>query len=131
MDLRQTCPIDVKAQARVDSELVLWREWADNDERTELLPCPLLEPVVLANKRADRRPQKAPAIKAAFGVIQAEWWTQEVANSCVWALRSSDCGLVQPIVKPALTFLRLISTRERLRLATNTNGREALDARPC
>ena len=58
MDLRQTCPIDVKAQARVDSELVLWREWADNDERTELLPCPLLEPVVLANKRADRPPTR-------------------------------------------------------------------------
>ena len=39
MDLRQTCPMDVKAQATVDSELVMWREWADNDERRELLPC--------------------------------------------------------------------------------------------
>ena len=41
VDLRQICPRDVKAQATVDSELALWREWADNDERKELLPCPL------------------------------------------------------------------------------------------
>ena len=42
MDLRQICPRDVVAQATVDSELALWREWADNDDRKELLPCPLL-----------------------------------------------------------------------------------------
>ena len=71
---------DVRAQARVDSELALWREWADNDDRRELLPCPLLEPVILANKRAQRRPHEAPAIKAALGVTQAGWWTQEVSN---------------------------------------------------
>ena len=66
MDFRQTCPMDVKAQARVDSGLSLWSGWADNDERRELLPCPFL-----ANKRAHLRPQAAPAIKAALGVIQA------------------------------------------------------------
>ena len=76
VDLRQICPRDVKAQATVDSELVLRREWADNDERKEVLPCPLLEPVILANKRAQRRPQVAPAIKAAVGVTQAGWWTR-------------------------------------------------------
>ena len=57
-----------------------WRGWANTDERKELLSCPLLEPLILANKRAQRRPQEAPAIKAALGVIQAGWWTQEVAN---------------------------------------------------
>ena len=68
VDLRQICPRDVKAQATVDSEIALWREWAgDSDERKELLPCPMLEPVILANKRAQRRPQEAPAIKAALG----------------------------------------------------------------
>ena len=78
---RQICPRDVKARATVDSELALWREWAGgSDERKELLPCPLLEPMILANKRAQRRPQEAPAIKAALGVIQAGQWTQEVAN---------------------------------------------------
>ena len=80
VDLRQICPRDVKAQTTVDSELALWRQWADNDERKELLPCPLLEPVILANKRAHRRPQEVPAIKAALGVIQSGWWTQQVAN---------------------------------------------------
>ena len=49
-----------KAQATVDCELALWREWAEDDERKELFPCPLLEPVLLANKRAQRRPQEAP-----------------------------------------------------------------------
>ena len=63
-----------------DSELALWRKWTDNDERKELLLSPLLGPVVLANKRAQRRPQEAPAIKAALGVLQSGWWTQEVAN---------------------------------------------------
>ena len=58
VDIRQIRPRHVEAQAAVDSELALWREWADNDERKELLPCPLLEPVVLANKRAQRRPQE-------------------------------------------------------------------------
>ena len=58
----------VKAQARVDSDLALWKEWADNDEP---LPRPLLEPVILANNRALRHPQEAPAIRAALGVIQA------------------------------------------------------------
>ena len=80
VDLRQICPRDVKAQATVDSELALWRERADNDERKELLPSPLLKLVVLANKRAHRRPQEAPAIKAALGVVQSGWWTQQVAN---------------------------------------------------
>ena len=47
---RKICPRDVKAQATVDSKLALWREWADNDERKDLLPCPLLKPVVMANK---------------------------------------------------------------------------------
>ena len=75
VDLRQICSRDVKAQAAVDSELALCRE-----RERELLPCPLLEPVVLANKRAQRRPHEAPAIKAALGVIQAGWWTQEVAD---------------------------------------------------
>ena len=64
----------------VDSELALWKEWVgDSDERKELLPSPLLEPVILANKRAQRRPQEAPAIKAVLGVIQSGWWTQEIA----------------------------------------------------
>ena len=40
VDSRQTCPMDVKAQARADRELAQRREWADNDERRELLPCP-------------------------------------------------------------------------------------------
>ena len=62
IDLRQICPRDVKAQALVDSELALWKDWAgDSDERKELLPCPLLEPAIRANKRAQRRPQEAPA----------------------------------------------------------------------
>ena len=74
LDLRQICFRNVKAQAMVDSELALWREWADDDERRELLPCPLQELVILA-KRAQRRPQEAPAIKAALGVIQPGWWT--------------------------------------------------------
>ena len=34
----------------------------------------------LANRRALRRPQQAPATRAALGVIQGGWWTQEVAN---------------------------------------------------
>ena len=64
-----------------DSELALWKEWASgSDERKELLPCPLLETVKLANKRAQRRPLEAPTIKAALGVIQSGWWTQEVAS---------------------------------------------------
>ena len=55
------------AQGTVDSELALWREWAgNNDERKGLLPCPLLEPVILANKRAQRQPQEASATKAAL-----------------------------------------------------------------
>ena len=85
MDTKWTCdryaPGDVEAQLTVDSELALRREWAgNNDERKELLPCPLLEPVILANKRAQRRPQEAPAIKAALGVIQSGWWTQDIAH---------------------------------------------------
>ena len=36
-------------------------------ERRELLPCPLLGLVILASKRAQRRPQEALAIKAAYG----------------------------------------------------------------
>ena len=72
--------MDVKAQARVDSDLALWNEWADNDEWKELLPRPQLEPVVLANKRAFRHSQGAPAIRAAPGVIQAGWCAHEVAN---------------------------------------------------
>ena len=67
--VRETCTMDVKAQARVDSDLALWKEWADNDELKELLPRPLLEPVILANKRALRRLQEAPAIRAAPSVI--------------------------------------------------------------
>ena len=79
LDVRQICPRDVKSQAMVDSELALWKEWAGvSDERKELLPCPLLEPVILANKRAQRRPSEAPTIKAALGVIQSGRWTQEV-----------------------------------------------------
>ena len=69
--------MDVKAPARVDSDLALWKGWAANDERTELLPRPLLEPLILANKRAVLH-QEAPAIRAALGVIQAGWWTREV-----------------------------------------------------
>ena len=129
--------MDVKAQAMVDSELALWKEWAgDSDERKELLPCPLLEPVVLANKRAHRQPQEAPAIKAALDVMQSGWWTQEVANkvgvaehpfclNCGPAVLGSAQHRLWPTVKPALTFLRLISIRDRLRLATNSSGREA------
>ena len=68
LDLRQICSRDVKSQAMVDSELTLWKDWAgDSDERKELLPCPLLEPAIQANKRAQRRPQEAPATKAALG----------------------------------------------------------------
>ena len=38
IDLRQICPRDVKAQALVDSELALWKEWAgDSDERKEVV----------------------------------------------------------------------------------------------
>ena len=40
IDLRETCPMDVKAQAGVDSDLALWQDWADTDERKELLPRP-------------------------------------------------------------------------------------------
>ena len=80
VDLRQICLRDVKAQARVDSDLELWKEWADNDERKELLPRPLLTPVILANRPALPHPQEAPAIRAALGVIQTEWWPQEVVN---------------------------------------------------
>ena len=71
---------------------------ADNDERKELLPCPLLEPVILANKRARRRTQAAPAIKAALGVIQAGWWTPEVANKAGIAEHPFclKCGPVVP-----------------------------------
>ena len=57
MDLRETCSVDVKAQARVDSDLALGK-WADNDERKELLPRPLLEPVV-ANKKRPRSERDA------------------------------------------------------------------------
>ena len=71
VDLRQICPRDVKAQATVDRELALWREWADNDERKELLPCLLLEPVVLANKRAHRRPQEAPVGRDTIWMLDA------------------------------------------------------------
>ena len=81
IDLRETCPMDVKAQAGVDSDLALWQVWADTDERKELLPRPLVEPVVRLSKRAQRHPREAPAIRAALGVIQGGWWTQEVANS--------------------------------------------------
>ena len=38
INLRETCPMDVKAQAKVDSDLALWKDWADTDERKELLP---------------------------------------------------------------------------------------------
>ena len=41
VDLRQICARDVAAQAPVDSEMALWREWADTDERKELPLCPL------------------------------------------------------------------------------------------
>ena len=37
-DLREMCPMDFKAQARVDSDPALLKEWADNDERKEPLP---------------------------------------------------------------------------------------------
>ena len=70
VDLRETCFMDVKAQATVDSDLALWKEWADNDERKEQLPRPLLEPVIMANKRPLRHPHEAPAIRAALGVIK-------------------------------------------------------------
>ena len=53
-DLRETCPVDVMAQARVDSDLELWKEEADNDQQEE--------------------PQEAPVIRAALGVIHAGWW---------------------------------------------------------
>ena len=91
--LRQICFRNVKAQAMVDSELALWREWADNDERKELLPCLLLELVILVNKRAQRRPQEAPAIKAALGVIQAGWWTQEQEAPVLSEMWTSGAGL--------------------------------------
>ena len=54
VDLRETCSMDVMAQARVDRNLALWKGWAANDERKERLPRPLLEPVTLTNKRALR-----------------------------------------------------------------------------
>ena len=61
-----------------------WRDGktgaGDSDERKDLLPCPLLEPAIRAKKRAQRRPQEAPATKAAVGVIQSGWWTQEIAH---------------------------------------------------
>ena len=66
LDLRQICPRDVKSQAMVDSELALGKVGRRSNERKELLPCPLLEPAILANKRAQRRPQEAPATKAAL-----------------------------------------------------------------
>ena len=50
VDVRETW------QARVDSDLALWKEWADNDELKELLPRPLLEPMILANTRP--RPER-------------------------------------------------------------------------
>ena len=39
----------------------------DNGKQAPLLP--------------PRHPQEAPAIRAALGVIQAGWWSQEVANN--------------------------------------------------
>ena len=80
VDLRGTCPLDVKAQAREDSDLALWKEWADSDERRELLQRPLLEPMVFANKRTPRNPQETPAIRAASNVIEAGRWAQKIAN---------------------------------------------------
>ena len=37
--------------------------------------------MVRLSRRALRHTQEAPAIKAALGVIQGGWWTQEVANN--------------------------------------------------
>ena len=51
--LQETCPMDVKAQANADSDLALRKEWADNKE---LLPRPLLEPMIMANKRPSSLP---------------------------------------------------------------------------
>ena len=36
LDLREHSPMNVMAQARVDSDLGLWKQWADNDKRKEL-----------------------------------------------------------------------------------------------
>ena len=140
VDLRQICPRDVKAQAMVDSELALWKECAgDSDERKELLTCPLLEPVVLANKRAHRRPQEAPAIKAALGVMQSGRWMQEVANK-VGVAEHPFCLICGPAVLgsaqhrlwacPAYRETRsdLPPTHQhqgQTRPATNPSGREA------
>ena len=56
----------------------LWKDWAgDSDERKELLPCPLLEPAIRANKRAQRRQQEAPATKAVLGVDAGSCARQE------------------------------------------------------
>ena len=69
MDLRapssnvpETAGMDVAASRNIR------KDWADNDERKELFPRPLLGLVVLANKRAFRHTQEAPAIRAALGV---------------------------------------------------------------
>ena len=125
VDLRQICPRDVKAQAMVDSELALWKEWAgDSDERKE---------------RAHRQPQEAPAIKAALGVMQSGWWTQEVANK-VGVAEHPFCLICGPAVLgsaqhrlwacPAYRETRsdLPPTHQhqgQTRLATNPSGREA------
>ena len=83
----------------VGGEQARWcKEWAYR--RTEkLLPRPLLEPVILANKRAFRYPQEAPAIRAALHVMQSGW-TQEAANKAgasdhpfCFEVRASGVGL--------------------------------------
>ena len=130
MDLRQTCHMDVKAQC-VDSELALWREWADNDERRELLPCPLLEPVILANKRAQRRPQEAPAIKDGVG-CDPSWMARIAEHPFCLKCGPAVLGLAQHRLWacPAYRETRFDHPpthqhRDRPRLATNSSGREA------
>ena len=82
---------------------------------------------------------EASAIKAALGVIQSGWWTQEVANKAGIA-EHPFCLSCGPAVlgsaqhrlfacpayrETRMDFLRLISIRDRLRLVTNSSGREA------
>ena len=62
----------------VDSDLAVLERVGGLTSAKSYSRAPLLEPVILANKRAQRRPQEA-----ALGVIHAGWWTQEVAKPAV------------------------------------------------
>ena len=140
--LARHMPMDFKAQARVDSDLALWKEWADNDERKDLLPRPLLgtsdagkraRPLSAARSASDqgslkRDPSRMVDARGGEqgGGIRTPILSEVRAQQC-WGQGSIDCGHAQLVVKRVSTFLRLTNNKERLRLATNSSGR-LLDA---